>query len=503
MADIPRHPNHEQADTAKQPVKVKGIIFNIVNVAAMVILPVSMVAGVVTAVLLKPEFYTAILKNGRIITAFIEARNWQTDRAINDEIEQSLDLSGFTAEFEKNKARYERAKDTYSEVSRNDAKEALKKQRKEVANIEWKQVKNLFPDSDLFEKYRAAELKKIGEQIDQIETYQDNNSAKIKAAKKDMENALSEYEDTLSTLEYKKKEAGKIIEKHKNTLESSIYDDLEIIERPLSKMLNSRLIDGAVKNAIEKMIKFLTSYAAQVEKKNIFYEHTLDASTLGRRSLVVKLPEVEVSLWVEGNGHEKKHVLSQLLADEIDKLYNLRNRALLSTMFRLSDSSLGEYFGGKYITKLGLTIEGGTIRRPAVVLRGEAAEHTELIMRILSWGQYLYIAAAGLVIVYIAFLFFSAVGRPRKLAALKRLLIYPSLLILAACGLLLWSSLNFFEYYPDFIENITIRSYAKHLSFTAAWHLAIPLLIVFGTAFVAGLGMRKYLVRKKLNTGKG
>jgi hypothetical protein len=497
MADNPIDAQPEQAVITKQPEKIKGITFIIMNTAAMAIIPISMVAAVVTAVLLKPEFYTAILKNGRIITAFVEAKNWQTDRAINDEIERSLDLGGFTAEFEKTKARYERAKDTYSKISRNDAKDTLKKQRREVADIEWKQVKYLFPDSDLFEKNRAAELKKIDEQLDRIETYQDNNSDKIKTSKKDMEKALSVYEDSLSTLEDKKKEAGKIIEKHKNTLESSIYDDLEIIERPLSQILNARLIDGAVKITIEKIIKFLTSYAVQVEKKNIYFEYTFDANAMGRRSLAVKLPELEISLLVEGDGHEKKHVLSQLLADEIDKLYNLRNRTLLTTMFRLSDSSLGEYFGGKYLAKLGLIIEGGNIRRPAVVLRGEAAEHTKLIMRLLSWGQYLYIAAVGLVIFYIAFLFFSAVDRLRKLAALKRLLIYPSMLILAACGLLLWSSLNIFEYYPDFIENISIRSFAKHLSFTAAWYLAIPLLIVFGTALVAGLGIRKYLVRRE------
>ncbi|OHD72146.1 MAG: hypothetical protein A2W19_14640 [Spirochaetes bacterium RBG_16_49_21] len=495
MTDEPTTIQPDRGKPAQPRRKVKGVIFIIVSAFAAIVIPAVTAVSIAIMQLVHPAFYTGILKDGRLITAFVEARNWQTDQAINEEIEKSLDLTRFKAEFEAIKARYDRTRSAYEKISRSDEIESLKKERREVKNLEWKLVKHMLPGESDFDRIRGEELKKIDGRLDQIEEYRDKNSGMIKAAKKEMEKSLDEYEDALSVLEDKNREAKKIIEKHKNTLASSIYDDLEIIEGPLSKILNAKLMDGPVQSEIERMLKFFTGYDVQVERGNVYYERVFDAEGLGRRSLRVKIPGIEVGLWVDDGSGVKKHVLSQLLAEEIDTMYNLRNKALLSAMFRYSDSSLGEYFGGRYLSGLGLSIQDGVIRRPPFVLKGAAAEYTALAMQILAGARYLYIVAAGLIILYAAFVFFSAVDLRRKLAAMKFLFIYPPFIILAACGIVLWASQYLFSYFPDFIENLTIRSFAKHLSFTAAGRLALPLVVVFGTIFVAGLVLRKFMRR--------
>jgi hypothetical protein len=496
MTDANSTENASRTPSREKP--VKGVLFSIVGAIALAVIPAAAIAAIVITVLLQPDFYTGILKNGRFITAFVEAKNWQTEQRINDEIERDVQLTKFTEEFKSLRARYEQAKDAYMRVSRENDIESLKKERRELKNLDWELLKENFPDEKDFEKNRDDELGRLKERIKMVEDYQDKNSDAIKAARKDMKETRDEYEDAISRLEDKKKEAEKIAEKHKNTFGGKVYEDLKIIEGPLTKILNEKLIDGAVRKEILKVLHFLTSYDLQVEQRNIYYVREMDADGLGRRSLRVKIPDISVSLWVEddsGGFHIKKHVLNQLLVEELQHMDNLQNRAMLMTLFRLSDSSLGEYFAGRYLGKLGLTINDGVIHLSNLVLKGEKAEMISDIMQTLSWGQYAVYGASGLFILFILLVFFSTVERRRKLMMLKRLFIYPSILVLAACGAVIWISRNIFSYYPDIIQDLSVRSFAKHLSFIAAWHFIVPLCIVFGTALVAGLIIRKYLAR--------
>lgn len=487
----------EKPDQA--PAKPRGIIFTIVSIAAFIIIPAATIAAIIITVLLQPGFYTGVLKDGKFITAFVEGKSWQVEKDINEEIERDVQITKFTREYEEIKTRYEQAKDEYSRISRDDEMEALKKQRGDLKSLKWKEVKDTFPDKESFDKNRDDELKNIKERITAIEEYQDQNSDQIKTARKAFKKAKGDYEDALSTLEDKKKEAEKIAEKHRDTLTGKLYADLERIEGPLSKILNDKLIDRAVRGEIEKVLRFLTSYDSQIEKKNIYYARTKDIEGLTGRSLRVKFPDIAISLWVEDTSKgapRQKHVLSQLMVDELDTIESLENRMLLKTLFRLSDTSLGEYFTGKYLKKLGLTIDGGVIRLSNLVLKDEKAEILSDAMEVLSWGQYAPYGAGGLLLAFILYLVFSTVDRRRKLAMIKRLFIYPSFLVLAACGALVAASRNIFSYYPDIIQDLSVRSYVKHLSFTAAWHFIMPMLIIFGALFFTGLIIRKLLAGK-------
>ncbi|MBP7737080.1 MAG: hypothetical protein KA369_13970 [Spirochaetes bacterium] len=436
------------------------------------------------------------MKDGKFITAFIEAKNWQVERQISDEIERDVKITEYTREYDTIKSRYEQAKEDYARISRENEIESLKKQHRDVKALKWKLVRDTFPDENGFEKNREEVLAKLKEMITEKEEYQEQNKDQIKTARKAMKKASNDYEDALSTLEDKKKDAEKIAEKHKNTFSGKLYNDLERIEGPLSKILNDKLIDGAVRAEIAKILRFLTSYDRQIEQHNIYYARTNDGRGLTARSLRVKLPDIAISLWVndESKGKpRKRHVLSQLLVEELDRIDSLENRMLLKTLFRLSDTSLGEYFTGKYLKKLGLTIDGGVIRMSNIILKDEQAETVSSIMEAMSWAQYAAFGAAGILVLFIFYFIFSTVERRRKLAMLKRLFIYPSLLVLLACGVFTWTSRNIFAYYPDILQDLSVRSYVKHLSFTAGWHFIMPMLVVFGALFIAGLMIRKYL----------
>lgn len=486
----------ETNDAPAAPRKSRGIIFLLVSTLALFVIPAVTVGAIVLMVLLQPSFYTGVLKNGHFITAFIEARNWQTESTINEEIERDVKMTEFTAQFEKIKARYEQAKAVYAKLSREPEIEALKKQRKEAKRLSWKQAKTMFPSEEQFDTHRKNEILRIDKQLDAIDQFRDKNKDVIKSAKRELKESQGEYEDAIATLEEKKEQVRDIHEKHKNTLGSKIYADMDRVEKPLSKIVNQHLIDTAVRSQIQKLLAFFTSYDAQIERRNVYYDRDLNPAALGKRTLKVRLPELEVSLWTEEGGR-RKHVLSQLLVEEVDKMYNLQNKGLLMTAFRMADSSLGEYFQGRVLAKYSATIDGGVVRVPAMTLEGDSAENAALAMQVLTYGRYGLIGAAGLLGLFVFFLFFSHVERPRKIAALKRLFIIPSVLVLAACGVALWASQSIFNYYPDLIEDFTVRSFTKHLSFVAAWHFVVPLAIIFGGLLVGGLVLRKLQARSE------
>ena len=252
------------------PAKPRGIIFTIASTVAIIVIPAAIVAAIVITVLLRPGFYTGILKDGKFITAFVEAKSWQVEKNINDEIERDVQITRFTREYEEIKSRHEQAKDDYMRISRDDEMESLEKQRGELKGLKWKEVKDTFPDEESFDKNREDELRNLKERIASIEEYRDRNSDQIKTARRAMKKAEEEYDDALSTLEDKKKEAEKIAERHRDTLVGKLYGDLERIEGPLSKILNDKLIDMAVRGEIEKVLRFLTSYDRQIEQKNIY-----------------------------------------------------------------------------------------------------------------------------------------------------------------------------------------------------------------------------------------
>lgn len=472
-------------------------IFAIINTMALFLIPPIIVAAIALAVILRPGFYTGILKQGRLITAYVEGRNWDIEKRINDEIESELQMSRHGAVLSMTRTRHEKAMADLASLRKDEEFESLERERKEIKGLAWKDVSSTFPTKEAFAGFRDRELQRIDAGLAEIREHRAAQEDRIDAAEEEMNAARKEYDEALSVMEDKEKEARKIADRHRDEATDSIYSDLARIEGPLTKILNERLIDGAVKDEIGKFLAFITDYDRQVEERKIYYVRSSLGEAFGLRSLRVRLPSVSISLWVdEGpSGGKKRHVLSDLLAEEVKRIEGLQNRFILTTLFRLSDTRLGEYIGGKRLAGLGLSIQNGVIRFPGPVLEGDRAESAALAIRVLSVAQYAPYGALGILLLYVVYLFFSTVERRRKLVTLKRLFIYPSVLIIAACGALLWASLNIFTYYPGFLGDLAARSYIRHLGFTAAWHFAAPILAVFGSLLVVGLLIRKRLAR--------
>ncbi len=471
-------------------------LFAIITIMALFLIPPIIVAAIALAVILRPGFYAGILKQGRLITAYVEGRNWDIEKRINDEIESELQMSRHGAVLNMARSRHEKAMADLASLRKDEEFESLERERKEIKGLDWKDVSSTFPTKEAFASFRDRELLRIDEGLAEIRKLRAAQEERIDAAEEEMIAARKEYDAALSVMEDKEKEARKIADRHRDEATDSIYSDLARIEGPLTKILNERLIDGAVKDEIGKFLAFITDYDRQVEERKIYYVRSSLGEAFGLRSLRVRLPSVSISLWVdEGPSGGKKHVLSDLLAEEVKRTEGLQNRFILTTLFRLSDTRLGEYVGGKRLAGLGLSIQNGVIRFPGPILEGDRAESAALAIRILSVAQYAPYGALGILLLYVVYLFFSTVERRRKLIALKRLFIYPSVLIIAACGALLWASLNIFTYYPGFLGDLAARSYIRHLGFTAAWHFAAPILAVFGTLLVSGLLIRKRLAR--------
>src|SRR4030042_4153394 len=135
MTDASNSDTASRTPNGQKP--VKGVLFTIGSIIALIVIPAAAIAAVVITVLLQPDFYTGILKNGRFITAFFEGKNWQSEERVNDEIERDVRLTKFTMEFEAVRARYELSKDAYMRMSRENDIESLKREQRALNNIEW------------------------------------------------------------------------------------------------------------------------------------------------------------------------------------------------------------------------------------------------------------------------------------------------------------------------------------------------------------------------------
>ena len=475
-------------------------LFTLVSILALFLVPAAIVATIALTVLLSPGFYTGILKEGRLIAAFVEGRNLEIERRVNDEIESELRMSHHTAELEGARSRHERARAAWTGLRKEEEFESLERERKEIRGLSWRDVRSTFPTKDAFTRFRDQELQRIDGRLAEIRDHRAAHQEGIEAAESDLRAAQKEYETALSVMEKKEREAKKIAERHKDEGADSIYADLERIEKPLTKVVNERLLDGAVRDAITEVIAFFTDYGRQVEQRKVYYVRSDRGGPLGLPSLRVRLPSVSISLWVDDGAvpGRKRHVLSSLLVEELKGIDGLQNRFLLTTLFRLSDTRLGEYVGRKRLAGLGLSIREGILHMPGPVLEGDAAETAAMVMRVMSAARYAPYGAAGVLLLFVLYLFFSTAERRRKLVSLKRLFIYPSVLVILACGALLWASLSIFTFFPGFLEDLAARSYIRHLGFTAAWHFAAPLLAVFRSLLVAGLLIRKRLAREPM-----
>ncbi len=475
-----------QAARAEGSARGKRILFSAVNIAALAVIPLLLLATVLHFLLTSADFYTGIIRHSGFLSAYIESRNWETNRKIQDEVDRTVKLREFNAEFERIREAHAAARQGFDDLNRTREYDYAKKRRKELAGMSWDDVKDMYQSKDGFESFRKAETAKLDSLVGEIEKHRKENRKELKRLEASMDDAQDKLDDAKSALEDKKAQAQKIADRHRSGMGAKIFADFELLEPRLTRLLNDRLVDGALRSAIAACIGFLASYETQRAAGRVFER--------GDRS-AVRLPDLMVSLWVDDDSMgatRKRHLLSDVFVDEISRSNLVQNGGLYATMFRFFDTSLGESIGRSMLGKYGASLQNGVLSMRGITLEGGEAETVRAAMIALTYGKFLPYLLAAAAALYACVLFFSARGATVKRAALRRLCIYPAALVMTAGAALIlyaWVPYGFIMPSP---ADVLLARLGESSARAASLYLCLPVMGAFGLLFACGLALRAF-----------
>ncbi len=302
----------------------------------------------------------------------------------------------------------------------------------------------------------------------------------------------------MEDLDDKYEDAEEIRKSEKGSLTGTIFKDLEKLEPGLTKILNEKLIEKDVKRELEKALAFLSTYYQQKEQGKVYIKSAREDERI--KVLHVVFPRFSIDLKVDDyyrGQNRKRHLLSEILVDEINKHDDLQNSGKFTTIFKVADTSLGEYFANKYMKDFGLSISNGLIKINPPVLKEEKAEAVEKAMLAITWSKLLQYAIGEFIIVLFIYLLFARVDKQLKLKSFERLFLIPSLIILfLSFSILLFTKFSL-AYYPDSLTSISFKNYFEAMAFATTKEVLFPILIVFGMMFLLGIGIRSLRMTAK------
>lgn len=486
------------SETGTKPKKSPFLV--ILTLKGLFLVPLILITVILFSLMVRSEFYVSILKNAGLIESFIQAKNWQMEEAIKNEIEKKVKLEEFRLKYDSLRSDYETKKKNYENLNRSTEYKALKEKYDELDDLSFKRAPGVFAGEDEFDKYKEDELKKLKKKIREIEDYRDRKEDSIEKAEDTYRESLSAWEDAKEKLEDKEEDARDIVKSHKGSFMGKIYADIGTITPVLTEELNSRLIEVAVKREIEKLITFMSTYSDQKRLGNVYTDRLSIARGKVGAARKVKLPPIIISLWVEEEVHgirQKRHLLSQVFVDRIKKMEGLNQKASFIKIFKFSETGLAERIGRKYLKKSGITLKNGIIKINPIILEGSSARAFETAMLVVTHGMYVRYILLGVVVLLLIFIFFTGADKERKKRALRRILLWPSsLVVLASLGAVIFSG-TFTSFFPDLIKDPVVQSYAKQMALVVSLHLFLPLIISFALIALTGSFIGK---KKKVST---
>ncbi len=468
-----------------------GFLFILFYISAFILIPLFLLLSLLFTQLTCSYFYTSILRNADFIETYINAEKWHVEEKIKREIEDKVHLEKFRTLYVSIKAEYERKSEEFKKITRHDEYERLIKERDELSGLSYNRAPSHIHSPEDFTKFKETGLERIDKELNEIDVYRKNNKDIIKKTEDELEVLEDNYEEAEDTLKDKEEDARDIILSHKDSFEGRLFSDLRILSPILTEELNSKLIDKNVKFEIEKIINFFTDYFEQKNAGNI-YTDRLDGFISGQEdNLNVRLPEISISLWVddEVNGvMQKRHLLSQVFIDRIQKLKDLKNKNVFIKLFAFSESGLAEMIGRSFFKKMNVSIRDGIIRVNPGILTGENAKLTRLVMIILTFGKYLkFILPAIALLLFLPVIFSKKGNRYRRV---KNILIYPSLLIICFfLGIFLF--VNIMVISPEIVKSPLMQTYLRSLLNTTMIHVLGPGMLLFFILFFTGFLLRK------------
>lgn len=487
-----RNSEHKEEATGVSQVKERGLLFSILSLISFIVIPLLLLITILFTLLTNGNFYTSILKNIDLISTFIYAKNWQLEDQIKREIERDVRLEEFVKKFEIIKTNYEATFNRFHAFNRTTEYENLKREREELSKLSWRRAPSTFVNKSDFKKYKEEQLKKQDILIDEIEKFRDMYEDEIDRLKDEMKYAKKAYKDAQDKLNDKKKDAEKIILSHKNSFMNKIYSDAGIISPLLSQDLN-KFIDIAVKNEIEMIIHFLTSYYKHKDSGNVF-EDKLEITSKGiRNTKRVRFPKISLSIWVdeEVNGVlQKRHLFSHIFVEKIQNTKKLHNQELFIKLFKFSETGLGERLGRFFLKKANLSIKSGIITIKPVVFTGNNANLIEKIMICMTWGDNIKYFLPFIALLLLALLISSKVEKERKYKSIRRILIYPSLLFITIAIAIILLSSGAINFYSFILQSQFMQLYLKKIIFVASLHIFVPIIIIYSIITLIGFFIR-------------
>jgi len=468
--------------------KQKKFLFVIISLFSFIFIPILIIATLLFQELTTPEFYVSILKHSKIIETYVQAKNWNEEKTIKQEIEQKTNITNFRKQFNFIENKYNLQKKEYEKLSREEELDQIKKNQFNLFWTTWLTAPKSFKNSKDFYTYKKLETKRLKQKREEIEKLQEQNKDKIKIAKEQLDKIKREYKDALSTLNEKQKKAEDIVKSHKNSLSNKIYSDLEIIGPELNKELNNRLLEKAVKQQISKLIKFFTTYKEEYLPSNLL------TKTLGIKSNrgIIQIPKIKISLWVKDKrSNRTKHLLSDIFVQKVKQNKEIKNPGTFIILFRFTESRLVEMIAGSYLREYNLSIKNGIVIFTPPVLTKTKSQNIASIINILSLGKFLKYFLAGYLFLFLLFLIFSSAGKDRKIKSLKRILKYPSIIIIATSIFLIFYSGRLFDFFPTIISNPAILSFAKSAVNIALLHTFLPIIAIFFILLIFGIIIKK------------
>ncbi|MCU0820994.1 MAG: hypothetical protein MUC95_00785 [Spirochaetes bacterium] len=419
-----------------------GFFLTAISLISLFLVPLLIAVSLLSALLTNPEFYASILRNGGLIETFVEAGNWQMEKRLRREIEMNVHLDEFRVKYGAIKALFDKKKESFDSLNRTQEFEKLKRKLDELSDLSYENAPDNFKSETGFNKYKANE----------------------------------------------------IIASRKDSFSGEIYGDLKIVGPVLSKELNEKLINKGVKAVFEKYIQFFTSYYGQRDAGNVYYDGMGSYINGLSNPVKVKLPEIEINLYVDDDVNgilQKRHLTGEIFIDRIMNIPEIKKRDFFIRLFRFSESSLGEMTGESYIKDYNFTVSGGVIKSGPILLSGSAAAVAEYLMIAATWVKYLKFVMPGFAILILIFLFRNSAEKDQGYRHLRMILILPSLAVILFSAAAVAFSGNLLNLFPDFVPGPVLQAYLKSFLRDISLHLFAPLAAVFAVPGIAGLILRR------------
>jgi hypothetical protein len=386
---------------------MKKIFFYIISAIAFITLPLFIAASILSLMLLQPDFHISIIKNLKPIKTFIEAKNFEIESDIKNEIEKKTNISEFKMQYEKIKKEYEEKLSIFNRINKTELYEKIEKQIDEIDDLEWEKSKAKFKNKDEFNDFKKLKIKELKKQLKEIEDYREAKEEEIDKAEDEMKSAKKAFEKAEDELKDKKEEARDIVKDREGEFLNELYHDIAKIEPKLTEKFNKLFLESEIKKLISTYINFLTSYQKQKNDGNI-YASRIDINEFSSSpSKKIILPPIFINFNIkEENSIEEKNIFSGILVDVIKSTPGLKSPWLMSKIFSMVDSWIIEKIANSKLKNLNFNYSSGVLKSEEITISGQKAIVLEKAMMAFSIAKYLPYITIGLMVILTALIIF-------------------------------------------------------------------------------------------------